>query len=166
MSKKNETFNRKAKLNRAKRSGATTVEFAICAPIFFTFVFGMLELSRYLYIQQAVQMTAYEAARAGVVPGATAADVQTRCNGLMSATGVRVFSMVTNPAAINNLTENVSVTINCNFAANSWVSPFFLPNSEISSTITLQHENMAYLQPGDADLASIIGENDSEPIDD
>lgn len=148
-----------------KRRGAVTVEFALCASIFFMFIFGMLEISRYLYVQQSVQMSAYEAARAGVIPGATHADVQARGNELMAATGVSVFSMNITPAVINNLTENVSVTIDCNFAANSWVPPFFVPDTEISSTITLQHENMAYLQPGDTNLADVIGDNDGEPTD-
>lgn len=147
------------------RRGAVTVEFALCASIFFMFIFGMLEISRYLYVQQSVQMSAYEAARAGVIPGATYADVQARGNELMAATGVDVFTMSITPPVINNLTENVSVTINCNFAANSWVPPFFVPDTEISSTITLQHENMAYLQPGDTNLSDIIGDNEGEPTD-
>ncbi len=156
---------RKTQVCGHNRRGAVTVEFALCASIFFMFIFGMLEISRYLYVQQSVQMSAYEAARAGVVPGATHADVQARGNELMAATGVSVFSMSITPAVINNLTENVSVTIDCNFAANSWVPPFFVPDSQITSTITLQHENMAYLQPGDTDLADIIGDNDGEPTD-
>ncbi len=147
------------------RRGAVTVEFALCASIFFMFVFGMLELTRYLYVQHSVQMVAYEAARAGVVPGATAADVQTRAADLMNATGVHVYTMSVTPTVINTLTENVSVTINCDFADNSWVPPTFMPSAQLSTTITLQHENMAYLRPGDTDLASIIGNNDNEPID-
>ncbi len=157
-------------LNRSKhngeiRRGAVTVEFALCASIFFMFIFGMLEITRFLYVQQSVQMSAYEAARAGVIPGATVEDVQARGDELMAATGVNVYTMNITPAVINSLTESVSVTIDCNFADNSWVPPFFVPASQIASTISLQHENMAYLRPGDTDLASIIGDNDGEPID-
>jgi Flp pilus assembly protein TadG len=147
------------------RQGMVTVEFALCASIFFMFIFGMLELTRYIYMQHSVQMVAYEAARAGVVPGATVSDVQTRAANLMAATGINVYTMNVTPTNINTLTENVSVTIHCNFADNSWVPPFFITSQQMESTISLQHENMAYLQPGDTDLASIIGDNDSEPID-
>jgi Flp pilus assembly protein TadG len=149
----------------AFRQGMVTVEFALCASIFFMFIFGMLELTRYIYMQHSVQMVAYEAARAGVVPGATVSDVQTRAANLMAATGINVYTMNVTPTNINTLTENVSVTIHCNFADNSWVPPFFITSQQLASTITLQHENMAYLQPGDTDLASIIGDNASEPID-
>ncbi len=147
------------------RKGAVTVEFALCVSIFFLFVFGMLELSRYKYVQHSVQMVAYESARAGVVPGASVNTVRTRAQNLMQATGVRNYSIVVSPTTINNLTENVSVTISCNFGENSWVPPTYLTNRAIASTITLQHENMAYLRPGDTDLASIIGNNNSEPRD-
>lgn len=147
------------------RRGVVTVEFALCATVFFLFIFGMLELTRFLYVKHSAQMVAYEAARAGVVPGATKRDVETRAAELMAATGVHAYSIRVTPAMINNLTEQVSVTINCNFGDNSWVSPTFLKSNQISSTITLQHENMAYLRPGDTDLASLIGNNNHEPID-
>lgn len=148
-----------------ERRGMVTVEFALCASILFMFVLGMLELSRYIYIQHSIQMVAYEGARAGVIPGASVSDVQDRVTALMAATGVPAYTVNVSPNAISNTTENVSVTINCSFADNSWVPPFFIPNNAMTSTITLQHENMAYLQPGDTDLASIIGNNDDEPVD-
>lgn len=147
------------------RRGTVTVEFALCASIFFMFVFAMLELSRFIYVQHSVQMVAYEGARAGVTPGASANDVRTRVANLMQATGVRVYTMNVTPAVINNLTENVAVTINCNFNDNSWVPPSFLTNRTISNTISLQHENMAYLRPGDTSLKDIFGDNDNEPTD-
>ncbi|MEO8272136.1 MAG: TadE/TadG family type IV pilus assembly protein [Aureliella sp.] len=147
------------------RRGTVTVEFALCVSIFFMFVFGMLELTRFIYVEHSVQMVAYEGARAGVTPGATVADVQTRVANLMQATGVRVYTMSVAPSVINNLTENVAVTINCNFNDNSWVPPTFLTNRSLSTTIMLQHENMAYLRPGDTSLADIFGNNDNEPTD-
>ena len=157
----------KRPLSAASRSrrGTVTVEFAFCASIFFMFVFGMLELTRFIYVQHSVQMVAYEGARAGVTPGASADDVRTRVANLMQATGVRVYTMSVSPLVISNLTENVSVTINCNFNDNSWIPPSFLTNRTIACTIALQHENMAYLRPGDTSLADIFGDNDNEPTD-
>ena len=83
----------------------------------------------------------------------------------MQATGVRVYTMSVSPQVINSLTENVAVTINCNFNDNSWVPPTFLTNRTIDTTISLQHENMAYLRPGDTSLEDIFGNNDDEPTD-
>jgi Flp pilus assembly protein TadG len=149
----------------ADRRGVVTVEFAICASIFFTLILGMLEFSRFIYVQHAVQMVAYEAARVGIVPGASRENVEARAASLLAASGVRVADVFVSPAVINNLTEQVSVNVNCDFANNSWISPSFLASRAINSTITLQHENMAYLRPGDQSLEAIIGNNDNEPID-
>lgn len=150
---------------QSRRLGAVTVEFAFCASIFFMFIFAMLEMTRFLYIEHAVQMCAYEGARAGVTPGARVADVQQRVENLMQATGVRVYEMTTEPAEITSLTENVRVTISCNFSDNSWVPSSFLTNRQITSQIALQHENMAYLRPGETSLEEIFGNNDDEPTD-
>lgn len=147
------------------RRGAVTVEFALCVSILFMFIFAMLETTRFIYVQHAVQMCAYEGARAGVTPGAKVADVQQRVANLMQATGVRVYTLEPFANEIDNLTENVSVTISCNFSDNSWVPSSFLSNRQISSTITLQHENMAYLRPGETSLEEIFGNNDNEPTD-
>ncbi len=148
-----------------RRLGAVTVEFALCASIFFMFIFAMLEMTRFIYVQHAVQMCAYEGARAGVTPGASTDDVHQRVQNLMRATGIRVYEMSSEPAEINSLTENVSVTISCNFSDNSWVPSSFLTNRQISSQIVLQHENMAYLRPGETSLEEIFGNNDNEPTD-
>ena len=148
-----------------RRIGAVTVEFALCVSIFFMFMFAMLEMTRFIYIEHAVQMCAYEGARAGVTPGAKVADVEQRVQNLMQATGVRVYEMTTEPAEINSLTENVRVTISCNFSDNSWVPSSLFSNRQITSEIALQHENMAYLRPGETSLEEIFGNNDDEPTD-
>lgn len=148
-----------------RRPGAVTVEFAFCASIFFMFIFAMLEMTRFIYIQHSVQMCAYEGARAGVTPGAKVADVEQRVANLMQATGVRVYKVKTKPEEITSLTESVRVTITCNFSDNSWVPSSFLTNRKITSEIALQHENMAYLRPGETSLEEIFGNNDDEPTD-
>ncbi len=60
---------RRRRLAHARR-GAYTVEFAVCATVFFTLIFASLELARYVYVRQAVDQIAYEACRAGVISGA------------------------------------------------------------------------------------------------
>ena len=45
------------------RNGATLVEFALVAPVFFALLFGTLEFGRALWIQQALQETAIVGAR-------------------------------------------------------------------------------------------------------
>ncbi len=153
-----------SKGNFAKRDGAVTVEFAVCASIFFMIILGMLELSRFIFVQNSVQMAAYEATRAGIVPGATVADVRNRANNILQATGVLNATVSVNPTVISSMTEEVTVTVDCNFSQNSWLPPTFLTNHSIRSDVTLDHENKAFLQPSGADLAA-IGNNNNAPLD-
>ena len=51
----------------AAQRGATAVEFAMCAMFFFTFVFGMIEMSRALYLWNTMTEVTRRAARAAAV---------------------------------------------------------------------------------------------------
>ena len=164
-------FNRTSRTSRPRnksrhnRLGAITVEFAICCSVFFMMIFAGLEFSRYFYLQHGIQMVAYESARAGVIPGATTATVETRVNELLTATGIPNADVDIQPTVITPQTRNVTVTITADYAENSWVPPNFLPNRTLTSSITLQHENNAYLDPEGTDIGTLIGDNDDEPVD-
>ena len=56
----------------SSRAGATAVEFAIVAPIFFLIMLASFEFSRLNVIRHTADNAAYEAARHAMVPGATA----------------------------------------------------------------------------------------------
>jgi Flp pilus assembly protein TadG len=50
----------------SEQSGATTVEFALVAVLFFTLVFGLLSFGWFLWTKQALTAAAREAARYGI----------------------------------------------------------------------------------------------------
>src|SRR5690606_21432947 len=58
------------------RRGAALVEFALTAPLLFFILFASLEFARANMLRNTVEMAAYEGARRGIVPGATAEDVR------------------------------------------------------------------------------------------
>ena len=64
------------RLTARKRTGATTVEFAITVPILFSLLFTAFEFSRMNVIRQTAVNAAYEGARRGIVPGASETDVE------------------------------------------------------------------------------------------
>lgn len=147
------------------RAGTVTVEFAVCAVVFFSIVFTILEFSRYVFVRHSVQMVAYEAARSGIVPGATAEHVSQRAANLLSASGIMVADVSITPSVIDNATEQVIVTISCAFSENSWLPPTFLTDRVITTSVTLEHENKAYLNQQGVDITEVIGDNEGEPVD-
>lgn len=147
-----------------QRIGAYTVEFAICASTLLLLVFGLFEFSRYLFVRQAVDQAAYEAARVGIVPGANSATIRSRAESLLNAAGIVAAEIDISPATIDEQTRQVTVEVNCNFSDNSFMPSQFLGSGLIRSRTTLDHENQAFLIPEDAAAAQSLNEND-EPQD-
>ncbi len=146
------------------RRGTYTVEFAICASVLFMTIFAVFEFSRFTFIRQAVDQAAYEAARVGIVPGASNSDIQFRAESLLAAAGIRNATVAITPAVIDDATTEVAVEISCNFGENSWIPNHFLPTTEFVSRTVLDHENQAFLIPENAASDSVLTEND-EPQD-
>ncbi len=142
------------------RKGAFTVEFAICAGLFFSVLLAGFEFARFMYARHSVEQAAYEAARVGIIPGKKPADVSAKAMQILSATGIRNATVTVTPNVFTTSTPTVMVEIRCKYSDNSWLKPVFLSNTDFYSAITLDHENKAYLVN-----AGSVGNNDDEPID-
>lgn len=159
MTSKNKT-KRPVSRKRNQRLGAFTVEFAICSGLFFTVLLAGFEFARFMYARHSVEQAAYESARVGIVPGKTVAEVTAKATQILNATGVRNATITVTPTTFTTSTSTVTVEIRCKYSDNSWLKPVFLANTDMVSTMTLDHENKAYLVS-----AGSVGNNDDEPID-
>ena len=145
------------------RRGAFTVEFALVSSIFFMVLIASFEFSRIYYARHCLDQASYEAARVGIVQGATAAEVEDRARGILAAAGVKPLGVTVNPVVFTDTTETVTVTVTCNVAENSLIPSRFFMDPVISGTTTLDHENQSYLLRPDS--GNQVGDNDNEPID-
>ncbi|MCY2985776.1 MAG: pilus assembly protein [Planctomycetota bacterium] len=143
-----------------RRLGAFTVEFAICSGLFFTILLAGFEFARFMYARHSVEQAAYESARVGIVPGKTVDDVTAKANQFLNATGVRNATITVTPTTFTTSTSTVTVEIQCKYSDNSWLKPIFLADKDMLSSMTLDHENKAYLL-----AAGTVGNNSNEPID-
>src|SRR3990170_1920701 len=85
---------------RKGRRGATAVEFALTAPIFFMFLLAAFEFGWLNVIRHTADNAAYEAARTAMVPGATADEARAKANGLLAIVGARGASVTVTPATL------------------------------------------------------------------
>jgi len=113
-----------------------------------------------MYARHSVEQASYEAARVGIVPGRTPADVTAKATQILNATGVRNAIITVTPTTFTTSTSTVTVDIRCKYSDNSWLKPIFLVNTDMVSTMTLDHENKAYLVS-----EGTVGNNNNEPID-
>lgn len=129
---------------RSTRLGAAAVEFALVAPVFFLFVFGLIELGRGVMIQQCLTNAARVGCRHAVL-ATTQTDDQVKAvvqDHLRSA--ITDPSVVTCDVSPENLFgiapgSEVTVSVSVNFADLSWLPLGFL-NPVISSEAIQQRE--------------------------
>ena len=125
---------------KVNRRGATTVEFAVCLPILFAFIFGILEFSRCTQLQQTARLAAFEGARAGISLNAQTTDVTTAVNRVMSAISISNFTTTITPNPLTYSAASISVTVSLNPTQNAWFTWFVSSSHTISANVTLARE--------------------------
>ena len=115
-----------------KRRGATSVEFALIAPILFSTFMVSLEFCRAHMIRHSLENAVYESARLGLVPQTSDQDIRDAATRMMQAVSVQNASVIVNQTA-----EQVSVQINVPFKDAAWVTPIVFKTTTLSARITL-----------------------------
>jgi Flp pilus assembly protein TadG len=126
--------------DRGRRRGAVAVEFALTASLLFMILFAAIEFMRVNGIVNTAENAAYEGARAGIVPGATAGDVTAAAQSIVRAIGVRNAQVTVLPGTILNDTPEITVTINVPLDANSFIAPRFFRGGTVTKACTLSRE--------------------------
>ncbi|MFN7875099.1 MAG: TadE/TadG family type IV pilus assembly protein [Pirellula sp.] len=125
---------------RTTRSGATTVEFAVVAPVAFLLLFGALELGHANMVFHSAEAAAYEGARKGIIPGATASDCTAAANEMLQLCRVSGATVSVIPATLTPSDANVTVRVQVPYSSNSIVVPFFTSNLVIDRECKLSRE--------------------------
>src|SRR3954462_9404815 len=107
------------------RRGVALVEFALTVPILFLFVLAAFEFGWLNVLRHTADNAAYEAARAAMVPGATAAEAIAKANSILHVVGARQATVTVTPTSITNETEQVTVAIDIPMKFNGLIVPRF-----------------------------------------
>ncbi len=113
-------------------------------PIVFTICFGLIEISRLLMLQHTADAAAYEAAREGMVPGATANEAIAAARVLLDADGLKGTSVTVSPDVITESTPVLTVTVSIPISQNSWLNFFSVGSSMITSEMSIYCERPPY----------------------
>jgi len=90
---------------RTNRRGVAAAEFAVCLPVLILLLLGMIEACSMVFLKQSLAVTAYEGAHTAVMPGATAAEVRTTCEGILADRRVQGGTIELLPANLQALPE-------------------------------------------------------------
>jgi Flp pilus assembly protein TadG len=124
-----------------RRRGATTVEFALTAPILFALVLGAIEFSRANMLVHTTAIAATEAARRSIIPGATANDVRLKALDELDNVGIVDATVKVDPEVIDDDTAQVTVdlTVPVTMRNGYGLSRVFL-GKQVFKSVTLQRE--------------------------
>lgn len=123
-----------------RRRGATTVEFALVAPVLFMMVFATIEFSRAVMLRHTCDIAAAEGARHGILPGSTAAECRSLALAELSVLGVRGATATVTPSTIRNTDAEVTVTVSVPIDTNGYIFPRFFLGRTMRTAVTLQRE--------------------------
>ncbi len=134
----------RARLQRRFRSssrrGALTVEVAICLPVLFLVLFGCYELSKANMLHHAAENAAYEASRAGIVPGATPQKCIDYAASVLRSVGITNFNVQVSPTTINRDTPAISVLVEIPLRTNTLLAPMFFGNNTFRGFCEMKRE--------------------------
>lgn len=116
------------------------VEFAIVAPIFFLFLLAAFEFGWMNVLRHTADNAAYEAARAAMVPGATAADATAKANSILNIVRAKNVKVTVTPSVITTLTKSVTVDVDVPLSSNALVLPRFTSKTVLHAESTLRTE--------------------------
>ncbi len=134
--------NRKTRIvqHARRRTGATAVEFAFCAPIFFLLVFAGIELARANMLIHTVESASLQGARRGIISGATAAQCKQASQNVLNVAQVNEYSITISPAKITEKTDKISVKVTVPMDDNLYFTPSFFGGKTISRTMVINRE--------------------------
>jgi Flp pilus assembly protein TadG len=127
--------------NIRDRWGAASVEFALCAPVFFFLVFSGIELSRANMLIHTVESALLQGARRGIIPGATAGQCRQAAQDVLDIGRIGTSTITVSPSTITEDTATVSISISVPLQQNSYQASSLFFGKTIQRTTTLNRES-------------------------
>jgi hypothetical protein len=116
------------------------VELAITLGLAFFFFMAAIEMCRAAMIRHTVDNALYEGARAGIIPGATATEVENETRRILRSLRLVQADVTVSPVNIQTTTPFVEVTIRVPFDQNLFAAAVFFRNAVYERSFRMQRE--------------------------
>lgn len=138
---KNQLIPDRGSIRVKSRKGALTVELALTIGLAFFFFFAAFEFCRVAMIRHTVDNAIYEGARAGIIPGATATDVEREATRILRSLNLTNVDIDVTPRVLTNSTRDVTVQIQVPLDRNLYGPAKFFRGMSIESQLTMRREH-------------------------
>lgn len=139
-------------VNRARkqwlmRDGAHTVEFAVVLPLFFVFIFALVEFGRVMMVTSLVSNAARAGCRTGIIPGKATSDVTNSVDTLLQGEGIsgHTTTVTVNGSSSTDVsaaktTDTISVVVSVPVTSISWLPKLSYTSGRVSGQFSMPHE--------------------------
>jgi len=124
------------KRRQPQRLGAVTVEFALVASIIFGTFLAAAGFCRLSMMRHTLDNAVYEAARKSIVPGATAAEIESQAKSVLATLGISNAQVVVDPKVITDETDFVTVNVSLPLGE----ATFIPSKSTMNRSLTMRRE--------------------------
>jgi Flp pilus assembly protein TadG len=137
---------RRSPVRQPRRRGASAVELAFVAPIFFLLILGMIELGRGLMVRHMLTNAARQGCRLGILEGKSNADVTAVVHSALTPVGISsdTVSILVNGGSSDvknaNADDEVTVIVSVPVTTVTWVPGGQYLGSTLSGQYTLRKE--------------------------
>lgn len=100
-----------SRLHRAARRATAVVELALCMPVILVLVVVAIECCDMIHVQHALQVSAYEGARAAALPDSDSRQALKVANNLLSAYAIADATTTISPSQIHNVPKGTPITL-------------------------------------------------------
>ena len=128
---------------KGERRGVAAVEMAVCLPVLFLIFFGSIDLIRYNLLRNIVAHATYEAARTGIVEGATIEEVSATVAAELAPFGKDLdYELAMTPNSLpDDDDDEMTITLTCDIRKGGWIVSGFITGDTIEETMTVLMEN-------------------------
>jgi Flp pilus assembly protein TadG len=127
----------------SKRRGVAAAELAVCLPVVVLIVLATIESCSALFLKQSLTVAAYEGVRTAIEKGTTTANVQTRCDQILTDRRIQGATVTVNPT--NKVAmkpgDFIDVTVSAPCTPNSPVPTSFFRGRTLTAKASMMIEN-------------------------
>ena len=124
------------------RTGAATVELAICLPIIMTLVLAAIECCNMIFAQQALHVAAYEGVRVAIQPASTSTLTQSTAQAMLTTHAVNGTTIASSPSDVSLAIkgQQITVTISAACDSNRYSPSFFFGGRTLQAKCVMVKE--------------------------
>ncbi|MEZ6090938.1 MAG: TadE/TadG family type IV pilus assembly protein [Pirellulaceae bacterium] len=128
--------------SQAKPRGVAAVELAVVAPLVLLITFGVQEVTASIYLQQSLEICAYESARVALLPDTDQGNVTAMADSLLASRHVKGATVTVTPGDFDSQPYGTEITVRVTapLAGNNFGPLFVLSDRNVAAEVVVMKE--------------------------